>query len=379
MTAVYLAVALAIKSNHLLKHQAMPKAITLKQKIGQMILVGFNGLEILPTDLIVKSILSQNIGGVILFDYNFQTHLANRNIQSPAQVKALTQQLQIYANQAAITNQNELSRLIISIDYEGGKVNRLKEAYGFPPTKSAAAIGRCSFEDAKREAEQMVATLQAVGINLNFAPVLDVNVNSDNPVIGKLERSYSSDPKKVTDYARIFAKAHNDVGVSCAFKHFPGHGSSKEDTHTSSFVDVTDSWKEYELDPYKALLKNADECPVVMTAHVINKKYDSYPASISALVTTGLLRNTLKFEGVVVTDDMQMDAIKVKYGLAEAVKLAVNAGADILVFGNQLVTVPQDPQEIVDIIYDAIEAREITVGRIDESFERILRLKKLLI
>ncbi len=357
----------------------MSKAITLKQKIGQMILVGFNGLEIKPDHPIVKSILAQSIGGVILFDYNFQTHLADRNIQSPEQLNALTQQLQMYANQAAINNQNDLSRLIISIDYEGGKVNRLKEAYGFPKTKSAATIGSGTFDEAAREAGRMSATLQAAGINLNFAPVLDVNVNPENPVIGKLERSYSSDPKKVADYARIFAKAHHDHGILCAFKHFPGHGSSTEDTHSSSFVDVTDTWKEYELDPYRDLLKNPEDYSMVMTAHVVNKKYDSHPASISALVTTGLLRKTLNFNGVVVTDDMQMNAITGLYGLAEAVKLAVNAGADILVFGNQLVATPQDPQEIVDIIYDAVQAGQIAEWRIDESYERILKIKKLMV
>lgn len=356
----------------------MSKELTLKQKIGQMILIGFDGMEIVEGSLVHQAIMSQSIGGVILFDFNFQTRVANRNIKSPMQLKALTQQLQGYAQQAAILNHNHLSRLIVSIDYEGGKVNRLKEAYGFPSTKSAAMIGKGTDQEARFQAEMMAETLQAAGINLNFAPVLDVNVNLDNPVIGQLDRSYSSDPISVAEKASIFIEEHNKRGVLCALKHFPGHGSSKEDTHRSPFVDVTDTWQEYELEPYKTLLENMDASMLVMTAHVVHKKLDSYPASISAAVTTGLLRNTLNFKGVVVTDDLQMDAISESYGLSDAVKLAVKAGADLLVFGNQLVKTPQDPQEIVGIIHDAVEKGEISELRIDESVERITRMKKLI-
>src|SRR5579871_4317916 len=184
----------------------MSNEVTLQQKIGQMILVGFKGLTLKPEDPIVHAILAQTIGGVILFDYDCQTHKAagERNIQSPEQVKALTSQLQTYAKDAARMKQNDLSCLFISIDYEGGKVNRLKESYGFPKTQSAAEIGKGSFENAKQEAERMAATLKSSGINLNFAPVLDVNVNPLNPIVGKLDRSFSSDPQKVVEYAEIF-------------------------------------------------------------------------------------------------------------------------------------------------------------------------------
>ncbi len=354
----------------------MSNNVTLKEKIGQMILVGFKGLMLKPDDPIVHAILAQQIGGVILFDYDCQTRQAgHRNIQSPEQLKTLTQQLQTYAKQAATVKKNHLSSLIISIDYEGGKVNRLKESYGFPKTQSAAEIGNGSLENAKREAEKMAATLKGLGINLNFAPVLDLNVNPDNPIIGKLGRSFSSDPKKVIEYAAIFAKAYQDQGVLCAYKHFPGHGSSVEDTHTSPFVDVTDTWKEYELDPYKALINNNPRT-MIMTAHVVNKKYDIFPASISKSVTTDLLRNSLNFKGVTVTDDMQMDAMAKQYGLAESVKMAVNAGADILVFGNQLVATPENPQEIVNIIDEAVQLGQISEERIDESYQRIQTLKQ---
>ncbi len=353
----------------------MPNPITLKQKIGQMIIAGFKGTTLTAEDPIVQSIKAQHLGGVILFDHDYQANTEGRNIQSPQQVKALTQQLQTYAMAAAKDKKNDLSHLIISIDYEGGRVNRLKEKYGFPPTKSAADIGKGTFEDAQKEAEQMAVTLQEIGINLNFAPVLDVNVNLNNPVIAKLNRSFSADPKKVSEYAAIFAKTYHDHRILCAYKHFPGHGSSAEDTHSSPFVDVTETWKSYELDPYQALFEKADSCAMVMTAHVVNRNYDSKPATLSASIINDLLRHTLHFKGVVVTDDMQMKAISEQYGLADAVTLAVNAGADMLIFGNQLVATPQDPEDIVDIIYEGVMSGQISEKRIDEAYERIRVLK----
>lgn len=353
---------------------------TLKNKIGQMLIVGFQGAELKPGDPIVQAIQSQNIGGVILFDYNYQTQTYDHNIRSPQQLKTLTQQLQNYTKQAASAHGTTLLPLIISVDYEGGKVNRLKENDGFPKTKSAAEIGRGSLQEAQRYADQMAKTLQGAGVNLNFAPVLDVEVNPNNPIIGKLDRSFSNDPQKVIEYAAIFSKAYQKHGILCAYKHFPGHGSSTGDTH-AGFVDVTHTWqKEKELAPYQRLLQEPYHCPVVMTAHVVNDDLDNngYPASISEKITTGMLRKELNFDGVVITDDMQMKAITDNYGLKEAVVLAINAGADMMIFGNQLVSKPQDPQQIVDIIYQAVQTGQISEARIDEAYQRIMKLKALL-
>ena len=357
----------------------LAQEVTLKDKIGQMLVIGFKGTELSSDDAIVRSILAQRIGGVILFDYDFQTKTFEHNIKNPQQLKRLTEQLQKYANQAAATNKNNLTPLFISIDYEGGKVNRLKESYGFPKTVSAADIGFGTYEQATQYAQQMAKTLKEEGINLNFAPVLDVTVNLDNPVIGKLDRSFSNDPQKVVDYAAIFSKAYQDHGILCAYKHFPGHGSSTGDTH-AGFVDVTQTWKEYELEPYKQLLQQSYGCSIVMTAHVIHYGLDSkgYPASISAAMTKELLREKLNFDGVVITDDLQMKAITDNYGIGDAVRLAVNAGADILIFGNQLVSTPQDPQQIVDMIYQDVMAGKISESRINEAYQRIMKLKSKL-
>src|SRR3990167_10320992 len=294
-------------------------AATLKEKIGQMVMVGFKGAEISPNDPIAKAILIDEIGGVILFDYDFQTKTFDHNIKIPAQLKTLTQTLQAYAKKAALIHHHAFTPLLIGIDYEGGSVNRLKEKYGFPKTESAGTLGQGSLEDAKHDAEQMAKTLSSEGINLNFAPVLDVNINPDNPVIGKLNRSFSNDPKKVTQYAAIFSKAYQDHGILCAYKHFPGHGSSLDDTH-AGFVDVTKTWQSKELDPYQKLLQKSYHCPIVMTAHVVNNALDKkeYPASISYAMTQKLLRDKLNFKEVVVTDDMQMKAITDHYGFEDA-------------------------------------------------------------
>ncbi|WP_341808749.1 glycoside hydrolase family 3 N-terminal domain-containing protein [Wolbachia endosymbiont (group E) of Neria commutata] len=160
--------------------------VGLRHKIGQMLMIGFEGKELNPEDPIVQAILAQQIGGVILFDKNKEKNNFDKNIESPEQVKRLTQQLQVYTKQAALNNKNDLFPLLIEIDYEGGMVERLKPRYGFPKTLSAADIGRGTDEQASKYAHQMADIVKQVGINFNFAPVLDVNVNPENPVIGVL-------------------------------------------------------------------------------------------------------------------------------------------------------------------------------------------------
>ena len=239
------------------------KDTTLKEKIGQMLIIGFKGSELKPDNFIVKTLLAQQVGAVVLFDYDAESKTYDHNIKNPQQLKKLTQDLQRYAKQAAEERNNDLYPLLIGIDYEGGKVNRLKERYGFPKTLSAAEIAALPYDDVKRYAEQMADTLKQAGINLNFAPVIDVNVNPDSPVIGKIGRSFSADPEKVVDYASIFSEVYQANNIVCTYKHFPGHGSANGDTHMG-FVDVTDTWKEYELDPYTKLLSQPFGCPVVM-------------------------------------------------------------------------------------------------------------------
>lgn len=336
----------------------------LKKKIAQMLLMGLKGTEVKPDDLVVRAIENQQLGGVILFE---------NNIIDPSQLGRLTRQLQ------EIGKKKSSVPLLIGIDYEGGTVIRLTEQAGFPQTLSAQAISDLPSEEIKKHASQMARTLMQAGINLNFAPCVDVNVNPNNPIIGKRQRSFSSAYQTVIHCAAIFSEAHRKQHIITVFKHFPGHGSSTGDTH-KGYVDITDTWKEEELEPYKQLLKTSTNCSMIMTGHLIHRKLDeqAYPASLSHAMTTGLLRDTLRFDGVVVTDDMQMGAIREHYDVAQAVRLAINAGADILVFGNQLTT-PQDPEQVIEMIYADVLAGKIAESQIDNAYQRIMTLKDSLL
>lgn len=350
---------------------------SLRDKIGQMLIFGFEGKAIDIHSPIVKAIDEQNIGGVILFDYDPQTKRFDKNIANPEQVKLLNQQLQSANHTANLAHHRKDLPLLISVDYEGGQVTRLKEEYGFPATISAKTMGIMSTKDVDKIANTMASTLKSAGFNLDFAPVLDVDINPENPIIGKRERSFSSNPVEVAKYAHLFSKQFLKHNVQCAYKHFPGHGSSTADSHLG-FVDVTDTWNEQELLPYQQLLAKPNHCGMIMTAHIVNRKLDAtgFPATLSHSILTGILRHELKFDGVIVTDDMQMKAIADNYELETALTLAINAGADMFIIGNQLDDTKQDPQKIIDIIEKKVANGEISEDRINEAYRHISLFKK---
>lgn len=351
--------------------------LSLRDKIGQMIMLGFDGKTISAQSKVAKAIEENNIGGVILFDYNFRTKTFDKNIESPKQVTQLNSDLQHVAMKSNLKHHRPQLPLLISVDYEGGQVNRLSDQYGFLPILSAAEIGKKSLKEAGSTALTMAKTLKRSGFNLNFAPELDVNVNPDNPVIGKLDRSFSSDPNQVIHYAAVYSRQFLNQKIQCAYKHFPGHGSSSKDSHLG-FVDVTDTWKSYELEPFKQLLNSKDACGLVMTAHIINRKLDrsGLPATLSFKILTGLLRNQLHFKGVIITDDMQMKSISDNYGLEHALVLAINAGADMILFGNNLSVDPQDPSQVIDIIEAKVLSGDISRKRIDDAYQHVVALKQ---
>lgn len=349
------------------------KAFT--QKIGQMLILGFDGKRVSTAsdNPIVAEIQQGLVGGVILFDYDYQQKVFDKNIESPEQVKALINQLQAYASAAPTQTQP----LFIAVDYEGGKLNRLKAKYGFPETLSAQTLAGLSDELVYHYAKQMAETLKQVGFNLDFAPVTDLNSNPHNPVIGALERSFGEDPEAVTFYATMFAKAFAERDIACAYKHFPGHGSSTTDSH-KGFVDVTDTWQQNELVPYTLSFQSEYHCPFVMTAHIVNRQLDpaGHPATLSHAILTSLLRQQLQFNGLIITDDMQMQAITDNYSLEEAVVKAINAGVDMLIFGNQLVAKRQSAQEIIDIVLANLKSGQISPERIDAAYQRITDYKQ---
>lgn len=335
------------------------------RKIGQMVMVGFRGLTVDKYHPVVQDIQKRGIGGVVLFDYDVPSKSAVRNIESPDQVKKLLRELQRFTDIPLLT----------AVDYEGGRVVRLKTGFGFSETLSHQELGKYdSVSATKKQAAAMGRLLSDLGFNINLAPVVDVNLNPDNPVIGKLERSFSSDPAAVTRHAAAFIQGHSDFGILCALKHFPGHGGSKDDSHLG-LVDVSQTWSDTELAPYRDLIR-LGLADVVMTAHVFNSHWDPvYPATLSRAVITGLLREKLGFEGVVISDDMQMGAVVEEYGFDEAVERAVNAGVDILTFANNSVFDEDIAAKAVLTIKTLIKRGRIPENRIHESYQRIMKVK----
>ena len=354
----------------------MELKINLRNKIAQMFIIGFDGKTINSQSKIVKQIEKYSIGGVILFDYNFQTQKFDKNIANPTQLKKLNCDLQYYNHQSNIKYHRPNLPLFIAVDYEGGNVNRLGEQYGFPKTISAAEVGKKTLAEAELIAATMAQTLKNMEFNLNFAPVLDVNINPQNPIIGKKNRSYSSIASKVTDYARIYAHNFLNKNIQYAYKHFPGHGSATGDSHLG-FVDVTDTWQDYELVPYRQLLNQDVACSMIMTAHIVNRRLDSsgLPATLSYKILTELLRNQLHFSGVIITDDMQMKAISDNYALDKALILAINAGADMFIFGNNLYT-KDDIEDLINIIADGVLAGVISHEKINQAYQHIIACKQ---
>lgn len=349
--------------------RAPSPAVSLDAKIGQMILVGFRGFELARDNPIVQDLRERQIGGVVLFDYDAPTRTRLRNIQSPQQVKALCTALQKTAT----------TKLLIAVDQEGGMVARLNERYGFPATVSAQYLGSLDNLEATRAyAETTAKTLADLGINLNLAPVVDLNINPRNPVIGNIERSFSADPAVVTRHALELVRAHHHYGVLTTLKHFPGHGSSKDDSHLG-LVDVTKTWSPVELEPYSKIIA-AGECDTVMTAHIFNATLDpQLPATLSALTLGGILRERLHFDGVIISDDMQMKAIADHYGFDAAVELALGAGVDILAIANNSIFDQYAAATTIAVIQRLVQDGKISAERIDQSYRRIMWLKARLV
>ena len=347
---------------------ARAEELALEKRVGQMLMVGFHGTLAPKESQICKDIAHYNLGAVILFDYNPVDKNKPKNIATKTQLASLTKELQACSSDG---------KLLIAVDQEGGKVQRLKSKYGFygkfPKASDVIKMDQSKIKETYR---QMSQELKSVGINYDLAPVVDLDINMKNHVIHGLGRSFGKDPKVVADYASTFIDAMHSNGVLTSIKHFPGHGSSVGDTH-KGFVDVTNLWKKVELEPYRLLKDKAD---TVMVAHVFNKNIDAkYPASLSYKTVTKMLRWKLGYHGVVITDDLQMGAISNKYGLKNTLKLAINAGDDILLIGNQL-----DPKKtvstkkLVDTIMTLVQSGEVTEESINKAYKRIQGLKNKL-
>lgn len=340
-------------------------SLTLRQRIASLLIVGFRGRHIDDSDAawVRRAIRADGLGGVILFDRDLQTGGA-RNVESPEQVARLARDLHDLAPGR---------RVIVSIDQEGGVVSRLSPAYGFPVLASEAAVGGRGDAKLGDWAAGLVTTLAEAGIDLNLAPVVDLNLNPSNPAIGALGRAFSADPAIVAHDAAIEIRAHRDRAIRTSLKHFPGLGSATVNTDFG-IADVTTTWRASELQPYRALLSE-DLVDAIMVGHVVNGQIDpGTPASLSRATVTDLLRGELGWDGVVLTDDLQAAAITEQFGLDDAIGLALEAGSDVLLLANQQVYDPDVVTHVVDRVEALVTSGRLSEEQIDQSLARLSRL-----
>ena len=342
--------------------------VLLDAMIGQMIMVGFAGdNERDPGVMAVREQLAKGtIGGVVLYP---------ENIGSQGELRALT---------AFLRNARSAPVPFIAVDQEGGLVQRLAHRDGYTYFPSARSVGRnpsfASPESAIRLYKTMADELAEAGFNLNFGPVVDLNLNPDNPVIGGRERSFGADPNAVTALARAFIIAHREAGVVTVAKHFPGHGSSHTDSH-KALADISETWREIELDPYRTLAHEG-LLDGVMMGHLYHPRFSDgarLPASLSGRAIQALrATDYIGFQGVVVSDDMEMGAVREDYSPEERVIKAVNAGTDLIVFSNVNSRDPELGVTIHAIIADAARDGRISRARIEQAYGKIRLLKRRL-
>ncbi len=342
----------------------------LDQKIGQMIVVGFAGTKSGDPGVVeVRRQIAQGIiGGVMLM---------GQNVVAPGQTAQLNRAILASSPRGGL-------RPIISVDQEGGFVQRLSLKNGHSAYPSAWAVANDarygSSDRAQSVYERMARELSASGFNTNFGPVVDLNLFPQNPIIGRYKRSFSDEPGKVIDYARAFCLAHEINGLLTSAKHFPGHGSSRADSH-KGFTDIGKWWKDIELEPYRDLAKD-QFVDMIMVGHLYHQRFadaPGVPASLSQKAI-GYLKSPQKigFKGVVVTDDMEMGAVRKNFGFEESIVRAVNSGVDILLYSNTATPSPKLGPRIHGVIRKAVDDGRIDPKRIDDAYARIAQMKQKL-
>lgn len=324
-------------------------SMSLSEKIGQMVMIGVHGTDI--TDDSAYMLNQYHIGGIILFD---------RNMRSIEQVKTFTNNLQKNANQKI--------PLFIGIDEEGGNVVRMKNALTPPPSQYEIGITNDT-EQAKKWAIKTSQSLKEMGININFAPVADVNSNDT--------RSYSGDHNVVTAFVKAAATGYEHENMIYSLKHFPGIGKGKVDSHfESSMIDASkDTLLSDDIIPFKTIIKeNNPENYFILISHLTYTDLDNEkPASLSKKIITDLLRKELGFSGIIITDDMEMGAIANHNDFRTVGVKAVKAGVDIVMVCHEY----EHETDVYLGLLDAVNNGEISLDRIDESVKRIVRAKLL--
>ena len=328
------------------------KTMTLEEKIGQMLIVGFEGEHI--DNNIKQMIEDHHVGGVILF---------SRNVRDSNQLLKLINSLK------DINTKNNIP-LFLSVDEEGGRVSRMPEELTSLP--SGRKIGKRNDENLAYQIGSIIGKeIKAFGFNMNFAPVLDIDSNPQNPVIG--DRSFGDNKEIVTSLGIKAMNGLKSQEVISVVKHFPGHGDTSVDSHIGlPKVDKDlNELRELELYPFEMAIAN--DVDAVMVAHIIFNEIDSQnPATLSKIIIRDLLRKELTFDGVVITDDMTMGAIMENYDIGDAAVRSVKAGSDILLISHGY----DNQAKVLKDLKNAVENKIISIDRIDESVYRILRLKE---
>ncbi len=357
-----------------------------KKMIAQMIMVGFREAEVTDDTPVVQAIKDFSLGGVILYNIDLKCFLeaqkkkpdltryeaaktCPKNIISPEQLRTLTYSLQTYSKVP----------LLISVDQEGGLVSRLGPAAGFPERESPKTLGeKDDLLLTTKVAGGVAEDLKESGINLNVAPVVDLNLNPEG-LMAQNGRLFGSNPHLVYRQARAFILAHRNHGVLTTLKHFPGKGSAGKDTHFE-MADVTSCYQEQELYPFSRLIQEG-LADLVMTSHLNHRGWDEeYPVTLSLKILRGMLRDKLGYGGVIISDDLLMGAITRQFTLEEACVLAVQAGVDILLASNNS---PEgdDPDlftRIFEVLVQAVDQGRISRTMIETSHARLLALKERL-
>ena len=321
-----------------------------KELLGELFIMGFNGTELAEE---TAAFISQaRIGGVILFGPNYE---------SPTQVATLI-------NQVQDCRVGDLP-LWISVDHEGGKVQRFRT--GFTRLPEAAEIGKTDSPKLLFElSEKISAELKAVGVSVNFAPVADINSNLKNPVIGN--RAYGPSEDSVSKMVSAFVRGHLTQGVQPCVKHFPGHGDTTLDSHFAlpKVVDTLESLRERELRPFTKAFKSG--CRWVMTAHLLNANIDAErPATLSKVTLRGLLREELRYTGLIVSDDMEMKAITAHFGAEEAPRMAIEAGCDMLIYRTEQAT-----RHAYTSLLTALDEGRLDPDRVIDAAECSMEMKR---
>ncbi|WP_342725685.1 glycoside hydrolase family 3 N-terminal domain-containing protein [Bradyrhizobium sp. B097] len=330
--------------------------------VGELFILGFHGKVIPPW---LREFAAQfGLGGVILFDYSCQTRQYDNNITSPAQLQSLCAEI------AALP-----SRPLVFIDQEGGLVRRLKDGLGFQPLPSAKDFNRLAHADKQAILAASYGELRRLGIRYNFAPVIDVDYNPDNPNIGRIKRSYSSDIGEVAANARLVDAAARRAGVGLCLKHYPGIGGAHVDSHLE-FMDISDALRPEQEELFYALAPDIFG-DAVLVSHAIVRQWDAQQPMTLSSAGIARLRRRLP-ETLLITDDMQMQGLQKALGTSAASLQAIAAGMDMICIGNNLLDQEQAMAGIATAVAGAVQDGSLDQAAVQRSIARVQQRKALL-